>query len=91
MEAEASIAPAALMPQSRLPASTPTPGQAAVSGVTRGMFTGLVLGMLWGCYEEKKFVLRNCLKVQPRADRPGVGWGWGPGIARPHSFASRMG
>lgn len=33
-----------------------------MAGAVKGMFTGLVLGMLWGCYEEKKFVLRNCLK-----------------------------
>lgn len=40
----------------------PTPGQAAAAGAAKGMFTGLVLGIIWGCYEEKKFVLRNCVK-----------------------------
>jgi hypothetical protein len=40
-----------------------SPGHAAVAGAIKGTYTGLVLGILWGCWEEKKFVMRNCLKV----------------------------
>lgn len=47
-------------------AATVPPLQAAVQGCTRGMFTGLVLGILWGVWEEKKFVFRNCVKVRAR-------------------------
>ncbi|KAL4421465.1 hypothetical protein ABPG75_010756 [Micractinium tetrahymenae] len=64
--ASASAATSAPLPQ---PAG-PTPGQAAVAGGVRGMFTGLVLGIIWGCYEEKKFVLRNCIKEYHLRESP---------------------
>ncbi|PRW32664.1 hypothetical protein C2E21_8194 [Chlorella sorokiniana] len=42
------------------PAASPL--QAGLQSGVRGMFLGLVLGTIWGVWEEKKFVLRNCLK-----------------------------
>ena len=46
-----------------------SPGQAAVGGAVRGAHVGLVLGILLGVWEEKRFVLSNCLK-HVRASAP---------------------
>lgn len=78
MEAAAGPGPvASTVPPTILVLAT-TPGQAAAAGAAKGMFTGLVLGIIWGCYEEKKFVLRNCVKVCRLAEvkaRTGQGHG----------------
>ena len=38
-------------------APPPSPWQAGGRAAVRGMFSGLIIGMLWGVWEENKYVL----------------------------------